>query len=221
MLGVYRNDAAGSRQHTRAAAPAMATITGLNKEKDRANLYVESLERTVTIDVLDTSIYQPGQRVPVLVDRSGGKPWVRLVAEPDDPTTWAPLALLAFLLAGAVLLRRAQVRWARGRPLSRGASAVAVIVRAVNSRIGDSRRIALFAFDGSGPPMAVLTILGIAAAAGYLPRDTIPFPSAERVYVTGQFGTSGVVRVVSLDGRHVFEAILRSATLLQQTGRAR
>lgn len=66
----------------------------------------------VRLDVVGT--YRAGQTVPVLVDGS----WVRLVAEPQDPTPWMSGALGAFLLAALLLYREQRMRSARRRLLS-------------------------------------------------------------------------------------------------------
>ncbi|SBW25220.1 putative membrane protein [Candidatus Protofrankia californiensis] len=71
-----------------------------------------------TLPVRDSSAYPTGSSVPIMADPLDPG-WVRLVAEPDDPTPWAAGALGAVAVA-LVVASREMLGWRARRRLVRG-----------------------------------------------------------------------------------------------------
>ena len=160
---VYLSNATDSQRHQRNAERATAIVQDVNG--DNLDLEIEpdtpGLEQTV--GVLDGSIYHVGESVPVLVDNTGSEPWVRLAAEPDDPTLPRQFALICFAFAGVFLLLRAR-RWWILRSIATGhPRRISLTVRQ-----DGADHVAVCAADGSGPPAARLSLV-----AGSGPNDLV------------------------------------------------
>ena len=106
---VYQHQLSVNREHLQAAIPLNVVVQSLNRDNQTLDLVVPGQDYLVSIDVQSTGIYRVGQTVPVLADLTGSSPWVRLVAEPDDPGWGLSFAVLALLLAGVAALRPARV----------------------------------------------------------------------------------------------------------------
>jgi hypothetical protein len=208
---LYSHDAANSHRHEQNAQRAMAIVDG----RYSGYITVQVLEVTprdqlliVDVGVQHAGIYELGEEVPVMVDLTGNGPWVRLVAEPNDPTTWRQVALVCFLLAGAFLVLRARRWWVRRSMATRDLQAISASVRWLEDDV-----VAVFAADGSGRPVARLRIIAgneIAdrEAGGSFPSSGRHDPG-DAAYVSGQFWYGGVVRMRSRDRRHVADAMVR------------
>jgi hypothetical protein len=149
-----------------------------------------------------------GDEVPVIVDLSGNGPWVRLVAEPDDPSAWRQVALVCFLLAGAFLVLRAW-RWGVRRGMAtKDLQAISVSLR---RQYSEEDMVAVFAAEGSRRPVARLRIIAGNEIADREAGGS--FPPAGRhgdsAYLSGQFWYGGVVRLRSRDRRRVADAMVR------------
>lgn len=125
-VGWYGHRADTVAAHVSAAVRVDATVRAVDAE--HAVITVEGPQGLgpTRLDVLEPADYDAGQVVPVLVDRTGDEPWVRLVAEPEDPTGWLTAGLGAFALAGVLLVREQRMRSARRRVLRGPVSAVEV-----------------------------------------------------------------------------------------------
>jgi hypothetical protein len=205
LLLAYQQRVSAKQEHLRRARPADAVVQGLDANNYTLDLHVAGVERPVTVEVGSTGIYRVGQTVPVMADLTGSSPWVRLVAEPEDPGSWLSFAILAFILAGVASLRPARVWWAHRRPLDANRRALLV---SLSWPEGDA---AVFAVDESGPRLATLRIIDATTTAA--PEAGSQIADGARAqgrpaYLIGQLCYSGVVRVLSADRRVTADAIM-------------
>jgi hypothetical protein len=153
LLLTYQQRVSVKQEHLRQARPADAVVQRLDAGNYTLDLRVAGVERLVTVEVVSTGIYRVGQTVPVLADLTGDAPWVRLVAEPEDPGDWLSFAVLALLLAGLAASRPARIWWAHRRRIDDGLG-LPVSLRWPRSRA------AVYPVDGSGPAISKLKISG-------------------------------------------------------------
>lgn len=122
---------AAERAHLDRAVRVEGTVRTVGEDGDltlRLDRVVEGVPVDVTLSPVET--YAVGDVVPLLVDPADSH-WLRLVAEPDDPTWWVTVALGALLVAGLLAHRELTGDRARRR-LSRGPDgAVRLAVRVV------------------------------------------------------------------------------------------
>ena len=116
-VGWYDHQADKAAKHMSAAVRVNALVLAADSDHSVIEVAVPPSAASTRIDVLEPAPYHAGQLVPVLVDRAGTEPWVRLVAEPDDVTGWLAAGLGAFALAGVLLVREQRMRSARRRLL--------------------------------------------------------------------------------------------------------
>lgn len=107
LLLLWHHGTVGDERHQAAAVRLDAVVVAEIDDGWTVRLQLPDRGDEVSVDVVDS--YPVGAVLPVLVDRTGAKPWVTLVAEPPDPTF--PLAaglgvvLLALATAGGALRR--------------------------------------------------------------------------------------------------------------------
>ena len=147
------------QRHLAAADRMDARVVAEVDDGWAVRLVLPDRQDEVELDVVGS--YEVGDVVPVLVDRTGDRPWVALVAEQPDPTF--PLSAgLAAALAGIALAgwevrrRRVPSRLAGGAP--------ARTVLALH--LGDE--VELWDTDGSGPFARVPIRRGPAAVHGHV-----------------------------------------------------
>lgn len=122
----------GDQRHLAAAERWDARIVAEPEDDWTVRLLLPDRSDEVTIDVVGS--YEVGDLVPVLVDRTGDRPWVVPVAEQPDPTfplsAGLALGLVAVAVAGVeVSRRRVPARLAAGAP------AVTVLVRHLGDEV--------------------------------------------------------------------------------------
>lgn len=207
---LYSHDAANSHRHEQNAQRATAVVYELDDGFIDGFITVEITPADqlifAEVGVQHAGTYAIGEQVPVLVDLTDDEPWVRLVAEPDDPSTWRLVALGCFMLAGAFLVLRAR-RWQVRRDMAtRDLQAISVSVRRLEDDV-----VAVFAAEGSGRPVALLRIIAGNEIADREAGGSF-FPAGRHgdlAYLSGQFWYGGVVRMRSRDRRHVADAMVR------------
>jgi hypothetical protein len=123
-VGWYAHSVDRVARHVDAAVRLDAVVVGVDQGGWAITVLVPGrLDRT-DIDVFDAAPYPVGRTVPVLADLTGDRPWVRLVAEPADPTGWLAVGLTGIALAGLLVARAYAARVARRRLLDGPAPAV-------------------------------------------------------------------------------------------------
>jgi len=202
----YQHRMSAKQDHLRQARPLDAVVLAVDNSNYTVDLQVADLVGPVTLDVYSPGRYRVGQEVPVLADFTGDTPWVRLVAEPEDPSAWLSLAILALLLAGVATIRPTRI-WQAHRRMIDADRGLPVSLRSPRSGA------AVHPVDGPGPAIAKLRISGErdAAPAGH-PGFPVP-PGGEGVqsrpaYLIGQLWYSGIVRVISADGLVCADALM-------------
>jgi hypothetical protein len=215
LISYYLEQVSELNAHLANAVRVEAVVQSLGD--GTVDLVVPELDRTFTVEVRDPDTYRISETVPALVDSAGG--WIRLVAEPEDLTGWLSVAILLFLVAGVILLRPVRV-WRLHRRLRNNRRAILVGLGRLYTE-----PVAVFAVDGSGPPLATLRVIeqdaitwsgrwkversgrsGARAASHGAGNAAM---GVERAYLAGQLWYGGVVHIVSADGRTTADAIVR------------
>jgi hypothetical protein len=192
---IYEHQASAKQRHETHASQLVATVLSTHDgDNPTVDLIVPGLDQPVTVGVYSADNYRLNQDVPVVADQSGAEPWVRLVAEPEDPTSWLSFAMLALLLAAVAALRPAQAWWRRRRG-GHGYD------RAVFVSLYED---VILPVDASGPPIATArtpSVPVISVGDGDPPVDGTDEP-AERApfWLAGQLWYGGLVGLISVDG---------------------
>jgi hypothetical protein len=203
LLLIYQHQLSAKQHHLQHAQRLVAVVQSRHGSDDTIDLRVPAADVPVTVDVQTTGNYHDGQEVPVLADLTGNQPWVRLVAEPEDPGSWLSFGILALLLAGVAALRPVRTWWAHRRPIDADRRALRVALRDT----------AVYPPDGSGPPMARLRVVGelIVATAGhrgFRVRPDRDWAQQQPAFLIGQCWYGGIVHMISVDGQAGADAVL-------------
>jgi Bacterial PH domain len=207
LMIIYQYQASASDEHLRHAVQTDAVVQHVDDLRDSttvkywAHLYLPDTDQVVTVDLASEDDYQIDEKVPVMVDSTGREPWMRLVARPDDQTSWLSFAILAWLLATAVMLRPARVWWAQRRPADGDLRGILVSIRWP----GPDDNAEISAADGSGLRLCVLR--SPVPARLVVEPDKVWRPP-ELGVVTGQLWYGGIVRLYALDGEVLAHAIM-------------
>lgn len=116
-LAWERHVIAQERQHLDRAVVTRAEVIDVEPDDYQLHLAVgEGLDdrKRVRVEVLDTDPYPVGSQVDVRLDPRDPS-WVRLVAEPQDPTGWENLTYACLLLAALLIGRQVRRRRALAR----------------------------------------------------------------------------------------------------------
>lgn len=108
---LYRHEADVERAHLARGRVVQAPVVAVDGDDWTITVEVPSgtTTRRVDVDVIEVEPYPVGSTTPVVVDPTDPS-WVRLVAEPADPTMWESFAYGALLLALLLLGRGWYVR---------------------------------------------------------------------------------------------------------------